>query len=52
MKKTEEMIREGNLWGGLFVGQEYEKAHVADTEDLLAMGQRLRRKKGFGGTEQ
>lgn len=29
MKKTEEMIREGNLWGGLFVGQEYEKAHVA-----------------------
>ena len=34
------------------IDEEYEKAHVADTEDLLAMGQRLRRKKGFGGTEQ
>lgn len=29
MKQTDEMIKEGNLWGGLYIGQDYEDAHIA-----------------------
>lgn len=29
MKKTEDMLKEGNLWGGMFTGQDYSDADVA-----------------------
>lgn len=29
MKRTEDMIKEGNLWGGMFTGEDYKNAHVA-----------------------